>query len=77
MRRKGFLRWLKILGMSVAFLLVAFLALLIALGWYVKRQMVEEGGRLPASMAAYDVRHYDLAVRVDPVEQRIEGETTV
>jgi aminopeptidase N len=77
MRRKGFLRWLKILGMSVAFLLVAFLALLIALGWYVKRQMVEEGGRLPASMAAYDVRHYDLAVRIDPVEQRIEGETTV
>ncbi len=77
MRRKGFLRWLKILSMSVAFLLVAFLALLIGLGWYVKRQMVEEGGRLRASMAAYDVHHYDLAVRVDPVEQRIEGETTV
>jgi aminopeptidase N len=77
MSPKIFPRWLKILSIVVAILLVSFLALLIGLGWYVKRQMLESGGRLPASMAAYDVRHYALDVRVEPAEQRIEGTTTV
>ena len=77
MSRKIFPRWLKILSLAVAILLVSFLALLIGLGWYVKRRMLESGGRLPVSMAAYDVRHYDLAVRVDPAEQRIDGQNTV
>ena len=77
MSRKIFPRWLKILSLAVAILLVSFLALLISLGWYVKRQMLESGGMLPASMAAYDVRHYDLDVRVEPADQRIEGTTTV
>jgi aminopeptidase N len=77
MKRTGFPRWLKILTISVAFLLVGILALLIGLGWYVKGQILGSGGRLPASMAAYDVRHYDLSVRVDPAEQRIDGQNTV
>ncbi len=77
MQRRGFPRWLKILSISVAVVLVGFLALLISLGWYVKRQMLESGGGLPASMAAYDVRHYDLAVQVDPIEQWIDGQSTV
>jgi aminopeptidase N len=77
MKRKGLPRWLKITSIVVAVLLVAVLALLIGLGWYVKRQMLQSGGKLPASMAAYDVRHYDLAVRVDPVERRIDGRNTV
>jgi aminopeptidase N len=77
MKRGCFLRWLKILSITVAFLLVAILALLIGLGWYVKRQMLESGGQLPVSMAAYDVRHYDLAVRIDPAERRIDGHTTI
>ncbi len=77
MKRKGFPRWIKILGFAVAILLVAILALLIGLGWYVKRQMLSSGGRLPASMAAYDVRHYDLAVHVNPEERRIDGSATV
>jgi aminopeptidase N len=77
MSRKILLRWLKILSIAVAVFLVSVLALLIGLGWYVKRQMLESGGRLPVSMAAYDVRHYDLAVRVDPAERRIDGQNTV
>jgi aminopeptidase N len=77
MRRKRVPRWLKALSATVAFLLVAILALLIGLGWYVKRRMLESDGRLSAAMAAYDVRHYDLAVRVDPGEQRIDGRTTI
>jgi len=77
MNRKGFTRWLKILSAAAAIFLVAFLALLIGLGWYVKRQILESGGGLPASMAAYDVRHYDLAVQVDPSEKRINGSLTV
>lgn len=77
MSRTRIPRWLKILSITAAFLLVAFFALLIGLGWYVKGQMLGSGGRLPESMAAYDVRHYDLAVRVDPVERRIDGHNTV
>ena len=75
--RKLVPRWLKILSITAAILLVAFLAFLIGLGWYVKRQMLESGGRLPAPMAAYDVRHYGLAVDINPTEQRIDGRTTV
>jgi len=75
--RRGFPRWLKILSISVAVVLIGFLALLISLGWYVKRQMLESGGGLPDAMAAYDVRHYDLAVQVDPIEQWIDGQSTV
>ena len=77
MSRKAFLRWLKILSIAAAVLLVSFLVFLIGLGWYVKRQMLESRGRLPASMAAYDVRHYDLDLRVEPSQQRIDGTNTV
>ena len=70
-------RWLKILMLAVGFLLVAVFVLLIGLGWYVKRQMLPSGGELPASMAAYDVRHYDLAVAVDPPTKTIAGVNTV
>ena len=70
-------RWVKILGIAVAILLVAFLALLTGLGWYVKNQMLDSGGRLAPAMAAYDIRHYDLAVRVDPENRRIEGSNTI
>lgn len=77
MSRARIPRWLKIGGIVVAVVLVAILALLIGLGWYVKNQMLDSGGKLPPAMAAYDVRHYDLAVRVFPAERRIEGRNTV
>ena len=77
MRKARIPRWLKISCLVVAGLMVGILALLIGLGWYVKHQMLDSGGILPASMAAYDVRHYDLEVRVDPAERRIEGRNTV
>jgi aminopeptidase N len=70
-------RWLKIVGIVLAMLLVAILAFLIGVGWYVKNQMLDSGGKLPASMAAYDVRHFNLAVQVFPDEQRIQGSNTI
>jgi len=63
--------------LGVGVLLVVVFALLVGLGWYVKKQMLDSGGKLPAPMAAYDVRHYDLAVQVDPDTQSIEGVNTV
>ena len=77
MSRKRISRWLKITSIVLAMILVAILAFLIGVGWYVKNQMLDTGGRLPESMAAYDVRHYDLAVQVFPDEQRIRGSNTV
>jgi aminopeptidase N len=77
MKQEGPPRWLKAPSFVATFLLVAVLALLIGLGWYATRRVLEPAGRLPASMAAYDVRHYDLAVQVDPAERRIDGRTTV
>src|SRR5210317_1961183 len=69
-------RWLKFVMLAVGLLLVVVFAVLVGLGWYVKKQMLDSGGKLPASMAAYDVRHYDLAVRVDPDTRSIEGRST-
>jgi aminopeptidase N len=77
MNRRRFPRWLKVLGVVVAVLLVGMLALFIGLGWYVKNQFLESGGVLPPSMAAYDIRHYDLELAIDPAERHIEGRNTV
>jgi len=77
MKKSRIPRWLKISCLVVAGLMVGMLALLIGLGWYVKHQMLDSGGVLPASMAAYDVRHYDLEIAVNPAERRIDGRNTV
>jgi len=70
-------RWLKITCVVLAALLVLILAALIGLGWYVKNQMLDSGGKLPPAMAAYDIRHFDLAVEVFPDDKRIEGRNTI
>jgi len=70
-------RWLKITCVVLAALLVLILAALIGLGWYVKNQMLDSGGELSAPMAAYDIRHFDLAVEVFPADKRIEGRNTI
>lgn len=70
-------RWLGTPWVTTVLLLAAVLALLIGLGWYVRRGMPQFGGRLPSLMGAYDVRHYDLAVRIDPAERRIDGRNRV
>ena len=57
--RRWLPRWLKIIGIVIAGLLVTILALLIGVGWYVKNQMLDSGGKLEPSKAAYDVRHSD------------------
>ena len=77
MKRRWLPRWLKIIGIVMAGLLVTILALLIGVGWYVKNQMLDSGGKLEPSKAAYDVRHSDLAVRVFPEERRIQGSNTI
>jgi len=76
-RHRSVTRWLKIFGTVLAVLVVAILALLIGVGWYVKNQMLDSGGKLATSKAAYDIRHYDLAVRVFPDERRIRGSNTI
>ncbi len=70
-------RWFKIVSIALAILLVGILAGLIALGWYVKNQMLDSGGKLPEPMATYDIRHFDLAVEVFPADKRIEGRNIV
>jgi aminopeptidase N len=75
MRR--FPRWLKILGIVIPLLLLILAAALFGLGWYVRSQILDSGGTLPPSMAAYDVLHYHLEVSVDPVEKVIEGSNMV
>jgi aminopeptidase N len=40
-------------------------------------QSLDSGGPLLPEQAAYDVRHYDIALTVDPIERTIEGEVTV
>ena len=77
MSRRRIPRWLKITAIVLAMLLVAILAFLIGVGWYVKSQMLDSGGALPASKAAYDIRHFDLSVQVFPDEQRIQGSNTI
>ncbi len=74
---RKFPRWLKILGIVVAMLLIAMLAVLIGMGWYVKNQMLDSGGEISPEMAAYDVRHYDLSVGIDPETQQIDGSNTM
>jgi aminopeptidase N len=77
MKRVHIPRWFKIISIALAIFLVAILAGLIGLGWYVKNQMLDSGGKLPASMAAYDIRHFDLEVEVFPADKRIQGRNTV
>jgi aminopeptidase N len=74
---KSLPRWLKFVMLGVGFVLVAIFVVLLVLGWYVKRQILPSGGKLPATMAAYDVRHYDLAVAVDPATKSVRGVNTV
>jgi aminopeptidase N len=69
--------WLKAALLSIpAVLLIVFLVL-IALGWYVKSQMLASGGPLRPLMAAYDVRRYDLELAVDPNQKSIRGTNRV
>jgi len=69
--------WLKAVLMAIpAVLLVGFLVL-IGLGGYVQRQMLNSGGPLPPAMAAYDVRHYDLEVTIDPTNEVLSGANSV
>lgn len=41
------------------------------------RPTLDSGGTLPPRQAAYDVRHYDLALAVDPDQRRIDGTLTL
>lgn len=70
-------RWLKIVMLGVGLVLVAVFAVLLGVGWYVKNQFLPSGGELPATMAAYDVRHYDLDVVVGPATKSVRGINTV
>ena len=75
--RRRLPRWLAIAILVLALIVMGIFATVIGVGWYVKSQVLDSGGRLAPAMAAYDVRHYELAVKVDPAARRIEGRNTV
>ncbi len=56
-------------------------AFLLSVSIYAQREMAarptESGGVLMSEQAAYDVKHYDLALNVNPLEQSIRGVLTV
>jgi aminopeptidase N len=72
-------RWVKWTLAAVALVVVLVGVGLLGLGWYVRSQMLDSGGVLRPALAAVDVRHVALAVTVDPVARRIDGDvlTTV
>lgn len=65
----------KIFG-SFLFCVILLPATVFAQRQFSKRP-TESGGVLLAEQAAYDVKHYDLALRVNPDEQSIKGVLTV
>lgn len=75
--RRRMPRWLSIALLVLALIAMGVFATVIGVGWYVKSQVLDSGGRLAPAMAAYDVRHYELAVKVDPAARRLEGRNTV
>jgi len=65
--------WLKAVLLTIPAVLLIVFFVLIAVGWYVRNQMLDSGGELRPLMAAYDVRHYGLDVAVNPDERSIRG----
>ncbi len=66
-------RWVKLGCFGTLLLGGLAVAGLIGFVWYVKNQMLDSGGVLLPEQAAYDVRHYDLELKIDPETQSIEG----
>jgi aminopeptidase N len=65
--------WLKAVLLAIPAVLLIGFFVLIAIGWYVKSQMLDSGGPLRPAMGAYDVRHYGLEITIDPLEEAISG----
>ncbi len=72
-----FPRWLKVLSIIAVVLILLIGVGLLGIGWDVKNQMLDSGGPLSQTQAAYDVLHYLIAVEVKPESKTIEGRTTV
>lgn len=70
-------QWVKIGCLVGVGLLLVLVFVLLGIAWYVKNQMLDSGGVLSETMAAYDVRHYRIEVAVDPESRTIDGRTTV
>jgi aminopeptidase N len=69
--------WLKATLLVIPGVVLFGFLVLIAIGWHLKNQLGTSGGPLPPSMAAYDVRHYDLEITVVPKERTVRGSNTV
>ncbi len=68
--------WLKVGLLAVPGLLLLAALVFVAVGWYISGQMRPSGGALAPTMAAYDVRHIDLEIRIDPDKKHLYGRTT-
>jgi aminopeptidase N len=62
-------------ALAFAFALGAVVALVWphARTWWWRRQMLDSGGPLASAQAAYDVRHIELAVRLEPEKRTLAG----
>jgi len=67
------------LGLVVAFALGALVALALpwARGVWRRSQILDSGGPLIAEQAAYDVRRYELEIRLEPRRRAIAGAATI
>ncbi len=66
-------RWLKISLWVVGSLLLVLVVAGLGLWWFVRSQILDSGGPLRPAMAAYDARHYDLDIAVDPAHRILAG----
>jgi aminopeptidase N len=69
--------WLRAALWSIPALILLAIVAAIAIGSWARRQTLDSGGELRPAMAAYDVRHYDLAIAVDPAARRVDGSNRV
>lgn len=53
------------------------LSLLLALAQKADEPRLTSGRPIPPEQSCYDVKHYDLQIRVDPATQSIQGEVTI
>ena len=67
-------KWLRRLGFGCGALIVVLVAAGVGAWLWYRAQILDSGGPLRPRQAAFDVRRYDLAVRIDPATRTISGQ---
>jgi len=69
-------RWLLVVAFAAAAATIGFVAWPYLRWLWLQSQILDSGGPLAAAQAAYDVRRYELALRVDPARRELRGRST-